>query len=813
MKKTAFMISVMFALSALTPLTASAVIEFGEDMVGNDAYWALEDGVLTISGTGIVFAMHYPDKWNSCPWGERREEISKVVVEEGITSLGQYLFAGLPNLETVSLPDSLEFVMEYCFYECPQLSEINIPENAYLAAHLFDGDPLVFPDTDFQILNETYLYAYVGEGQRVVDVPDGIRTLGVSCFASHSEIGTVTLPVTLETISGMAFQDCTGLVNITLPNTLKSMNGSVFQGCTSLRSIRIPKSVTNIESSSEFQGCTSLESVEFAGSGLGRIGAWCFQGCEKLKELTIPDSVISIETNAFAGCTALETISVPKAVTYLANGAFSGCKSLKKAELPDALQKIQAKAFANCTALESVTLPDTVQFIAADAFSGCDAFVQAQTVQGAFIIGNVLLQYLSNDPVSMIPEGVAAIMNNAYEGSGVIEVHCPESLRYIRESAFAKCGLLTEFHLNENCELISANAFSQCSRLNLLYVPASVTEIAEQKQCSITDLYGSPDTAAEQFAKSNGIRFHDPAELENLHTYSGRDMTLDYKKDGWYFGNSRKVFGDAYTLNNIDRQYLEEHGISTEQNKTWGGSCVGLSITVILAKNGVFIPSQLQFGTKTLSDLEPEQDVVSFINFYQSTQGMSGTSVAHELTNLKIYRMLNIAENIPNGESPFLLTFATKNGSHGVVGYGQESGQWTIGEKTYDGRILVWDSNYPDALHSESCLYYDSLSYEYCIPQYSVHVTKDTDESTAGIITVCNDLSELNAYSYPFSLHYKKGDLNCDGTVSIADVVLLSRHLTTQSLMSDSQAQLADLSGDNRINAADLTMLKRRLLS
>ena len=175
--------------------------------------------------------------------------------------------------------------------------------------------------------------------------------------------------------------------------------------------------------------------------------------------------------------------------------------------------------------------------------------------------------------------------------------------------------------------------------------------------------------------------------------------------------------------------------------------------------------------------------------------------------------MLQIAENIKYGESPFLLTFATKTGSHAVVGYGKESGTWVIDGKVYDGRILVWDSNFPQGLHNDSCIYYDSETFDYCIPYYGVHVADGASDNTAGIIIVCNDLAVLNAYPYDFSASRVTGDLNGDGRCGIADAVLLKKHLLTAEFLPQGTFAAADLSGDGKVNAADLTLLKRLAIS
>lgn len=229
-------------------------------------------------------------------------------------------------------------------------------------------------------------------------------------------------------------------------------------------------------------------------------------------------------------------------------------------------------------------------------------------------------------------------------------------------------------------------------------------------------------------------------------------------------------------------------------------------------KNGIFTPALLQQDAKTLSDVKPADAVRSFINYYQCIQNRSDTG-SHTSAAQKLYMLSKKLVQIPHGASPFLITFSTPSGSHGVVGYGVESGEWTFDEKSYDRRVLIWDSNYPDQLNDEACLYFDSQSYDYCIPAYAVSVAKSEAESNFGLITVTNALSALNAEPYPLTLHYQKGDLNCDGKVSAADAVLLCRFLTTQSTLPAGQMQLADLSGDNAVSAADLTLLKRQLIS
>lgn len=394
-----------------------------------------------------------------------------------------------------------------------------------------------------------------------------------------------------------------------------------------------------------------------------------------------------------------------------------------------------------------------------------------------------------------IPDGVRVIADGVFQlQNDLFAVKCPDSLEYIGSGAFADCRYLLDVETNSSLVHIWEDAL---------------------KNSPYAAISGIPGTVAEQYAQENRIPFRDISYLS-----AGKNMSLDDTKDGWYFGNSGAVFGGDYYLTDADRQYLADHGISTKYNdKEWSGSCFGLAATVILAKNGQIPLDALQNGAETLSEIEPTPAVQSLINYYQAMSSskeylMSAANAKKETTAQRFWRMLHTAENIPNGESPFLIDFSTGSGFHAVVGYGVESGNWTYNDRTYDGRILIWDSNAPDRLHDDFCLYFDYATLDYCIPYYNVRYSStNTADNRGGITHFCNDVSVLNAYPYPFEQYYDKGDLNLDGTVSVADAVLLSRYLSTQAKLSGSQLLLADLSGDGKVNAVDLSLLKRMLFS
>ena len=96
---------------------------------GNSATWSFDiNGVLTISGTGEMYDCYDPefDEVNA-PWGMYKDDISRVVIEEGITKIGESAFDGYDYLRTVSLPSTLKEIASYAFFGCYNLLSMEIP--------------------------------------------------------------------------------------------------------------------------------------------------------------------------------------------------------------------------------------------------------------------------------------------------------------------------------------------------------------------------------------------------------------------------------------------------------------------------------------------------------------------------------------------------------------------------------------------------------------------------------------------------------------------------------------------------------------
>ena len=223
-------------------------------------------------------------------------DVKKIVIEDGVTSIGDYAFRGCSSLTSITLPDSVTSIGDCAFVFCVGLSSITLP--------------------------------------------DSVTSIGDSAFKNCSSLTSITIPDRVTSIEPYAFDNCSSLTSITIPNSVTSIGASAFYNCRSLTSITIPDRVTSIESRA-FTGCSSLTSITIPDS-VTSIGYATFAGCSSLTSITIPDSVTSIGESAFSNCSSLQTISL-------------SCKStLKRSDFGDqadlvsyalhTLKKTEAKA-------------------------------------------------------------------------------------------------------------------------------------------------------------------------------------------------------------------------------------------------------------------------------------------------------------------------------------------------------------------------------------------------------------------------------------------------------------------------------------
>ena len=334
---------------------------------GPNAYWILEDGVLTIFGTGETYDYNSTD--NPSPWSE--ESFFSAVIESGITSIGNYAFSQCIELESVSIPEGVTSIGNYAFSQCTGLESVSIPEGVRSIGN-----------SAFRSC--TALAAAV--------IPDSVTSLGTNIFTQCSSLGEIVIGSGVAIIPQSAFYKCTSLREVVIPEGVTDIRHFAFENCTALRSVTVPDSVVNIGTYAFF-GCSGLSSLSL-GSGVASIGNYAFSGCSSLAavtlpegltslggsafhsccnltEIAIPDGIAAIEKNTFYSCTDLRTVSLGSGITSIGESAFQGCNALTGITIPDGVTTIGDKAFSSCIHLTSVHIPAAVTSIGSSAFFGC----------------------------------------------------------------------------------------------------------------------------------------------------------------------------------------------------------------------------------------------------------------------------------------------------------------------------------------------------------------------------------------------------------------------------------------------------------
>ncbi len=316
MKRRAWLWSLTLGLmlaAALAPECGAAAVWYDYEC-GESVTARLEDGVLTVSGTG---PMADYARIEELPWydfsSDPRQTITRVVVEEGVTGIGDYAFCGCTNLESVSLPrglarigarafygdgklaglelpDGLREIEEEAFYPCGSIRELRLPEG----------------------LKRVELNAFAGTGVTHVDVPEGVtRLLG---FAHCEQLKSVALP---DSVMELSFAGCKGLEACDVPSGVTRLDGT-FNGCAALRRVSLPEGLTEIGYRA-FYSCGSLTSVSFPES-LETIGTDAFRYCRGIQEFRFPANVKEIGASCFYNCSLERVIYESEDLTEMKTG-------------------------------------------------------------------------------------------------------------------------------------------------------------------------------------------------------------------------------------------------------------------------------------------------------------------------------------------------------------------------------------------------------------------------------------------------------------------------------------------------------------
>ena len=317
------------------------------------------------------------------PWDAQRNNIKKVVIQSGVTTIGKYAFYDCTSLSSVVIPASMTNIKYKAFTDCNSLISVTMnvidPATLSLDIDAFQSGVTVyvsdidawnarFPyatyqciftemsstswtsgDTDVKLYTngEMFISKKAGDGNgamadyesesdrpwdaqrnniKKVVFKSCVTTIGNYAFF-NSGLTSVTIPSSVTTFGKYAFSDCSSLSSLTLTEGLTSIGNYAFNK-TGMTSVTIPSSVKTIGEYAFFE-CTSLSSLTLT-EGLTTIGNYAFFN-SGLTSVTIPSSVTNFGEGAFSYCTNLSSVTIyaPSLTTYGEDAFYNNASERK----------------------------------------------------------------------------------------------------------------------------------------------------------------------------------------------------------------------------------------------------------------------------------------------------------------------------------------------------------------------------------------------------------------------------------------------------------------------------------------------------
>lgn len=507
-------------LIPLEPLAEAAAASGICGSKGDNLTWALDEGngVLKISGQGDM--ADYSE--DIAPWDDKRDSITSVIIQQGVTGIGSGAFCFCAALNAVTLPDGLKRIGDGAFGGCKSLTEIAIPTSVETIGN--------GAFSDCASLQKATL-------------PQNLTALPDSLFEGCTDLTEVNIPQSVTAIGASAFKDCCKLAIPGMPDGVKTIGKEAFASCAAVEELKIPAGVDSIGESA-FKG-TNIESVVFDGTKVRwtQIGgetsgidiekirhtcdkgsawhsdgsehwyecSWCGMVSDKaahedkgdgsckvcgaklsdvLAEGTISglrwslarSGVLTVSGSGDVPETANDSsavlwkkykdkiveVVIKSGVTGVGSGAFTGCTALKKVSISDTVKKLDLNAFSGCTALEVFAVAD-----------GNEAYASADGV-----LLNTGKTLLISCPVGKtgaytVPETVTEIEKSAFTASGVESVSMSDAVTAVGEGAFSNCSKLKSVVLPKGLKELKSSLFSGCSALEAISIPDSVKTLGE----------------------------------------------------------------------------------------------------------------------------------------------------------------------------------------------------------------------------------------------------------------------------------------------------------------------------------------------
>lgn len=387
------------------------------------------------------------------------------------------------KLVNISLPKTLRYIGNYAFAYLPSMQYLEIPENVTTM-----GTDIFYQSNNLKTLKMNAVVppmvgSFSGTDKRKVYVPDGslhayrLATPWNNCVLVGGEGTSVSIDhVDAGELGHFILDKATYLQEVNkltvVSGNLNSDDWKTLKSMTNLVELDISgMTVTSIPSSA-FSDRWGLEKIILP-KKLEAIGNHAFSGTG-LKEIELPESLTTLDYNAFSYCASLSSVKIPGKVERISPYSFYKCSNLPKVELAEGIKFIDNQAFYYCDHLQSINFPSTLTSIGYEAFRETD--LSEVNIPGSVEnIGSNAFYRNKNLKKLTFGEGLVNIEGTAFsECVSIDSIVCPSTLRTIGDATFSGCKNLKQISLNEGLVSINSYAFSGCTGLTDIVLPSTL---------------------------------------------------------------------------------------------------------------------------------------------------------------------------------------------------------------------------------------------------------------------------------------------------------------------------------------------------
>ena len=598
--------AVLFVLHAETDSSSAEVIEGGQ--CGPDArYYIYSDGTLEINGVG---AMYDYGGFTHSPWYDHRDEITKIVIGDGITQLGVSAFIGLKHVTELTIPISLDSVVSDVspvFTGCFNIEKIIFTLGKdgcgynYAAYSGFDSwyqnTPWYQSRDSLKEITFAYGTEYIGS--------DSFRELNIT---------SIVLPDTVCSLGNHCFYNCTKLTDLTLPISLNSFGNEkypAFEGCLAVKNMTFTRgngvpfdysggSTGNVNLAPWNLEPSVLKTVTIA-DDITSLGKYMFFGCN-LTELTLPISVVqnnshcafqtpyqyllkvTITKGAGSGCdyapsfsfkynpwnsaVNLQTIVLEEGVTHIGESMFSGCSTYCMV-LPNSLISLSRASF-DCCNIKELTIPISLNSVWLEieyAFFEVHGLEKITFAPGsgygfdyaAYYGSNSWYQYtpwyICRDTLKEIvfEEGIKSIGSDAFRELNITSLVIPDSVESLGNHTFYNCRGLTDLTvpITLNCDGPKAYpAFEGCNNITKLRFTAGTDGVGfDYENCA--PFWCTPTHKAVQITIDSGVRYIGDQTFAGYTFVGSHGMVLKHTAECLSGHTFTKTDGCSYVIDDI----------------------------------------------------------------------------------------------------------------------------------------------------------------------------------------------------------------------------------------------------------------------